>query len=1022
MKRIFRNRLPYLGLVLGFTLVLALIAIAAVGPFQELAGKGRGVLTLASAQLGHHSEIAALNSMGGLALAMPRLAPDLLSAAFDALLFPWPPKPPPDFSKLTPENGATGVSTSPTLTWEAIGGEETLYYSYCIDTTNNDNCDTGVWTKATSTSYTEVTGLNTNTTYYWQVRASNKAGVTYANRGEDSWWSFTTFSDPPETFSKIDPLNGATGVPTNPNLSWETSPGATNYAYCIDAINNGICDGGIWFNTGSTTSVDLSGLSSNVYYYWQVRADNSFGSTYANGGTWWSFRTQGGTLPDAFSKISPANNATSVPTNPTLTWQASAGATSYDYCYDTTNNNACDSGIWANTGTSTSVALSGLSGGTLYYWQARANNALGSREANSEIWWVFTTTGITQDSYEPDNTWDVANWIYSGSPQGHSISPATDVDWVKFNLTVTSQVILETSGATNADTRMWLYDGSLNQIEYNDNNGTDLYSRIDRFCATDPLPAGTYYVKVDENGNDAQIASYILSLTATSCMPGAFGKISPANGASNVSTSPTLSWQTSSGATGYEYCYDTSNNNTCNDVWRSTAATSASLTGLTNYATYYWQVRATGPSGSTDADSGAWWSFTTGTLAQDVYEPDNTWDQASAIYPSVPQAHNISPVGDVDWARFTLTTGSEVILDTSGAVGGDTRMWLYNSNLSQIEFDDDSGTGLYSHIDRLCAADPLPAGTYYVKVEENGNDAVISDYQLSLTVNSCTPAAFSKLTPANSATIQTVTPELFWESTSWATGYLYCYDTTNNSTCDSLWFSAGTSTSANISGLVYNTTYYWQVRALNAAGTVEANNGTWWSFTTIDPSVDVYEPDNDWDEASTITPGSPQTHSIVPVDDVDWVTFTLDQNSDVTLQTNGEMGYDTRMWLYDSGLNEIEYNDDGGPGMFSRIDRICSVDPLPAGTYYVKVDELNNNNEIPNYTLELQVDPCASITQQIYIPFVKSSAPSYLALPDEMRMFKEQAPVDAQERSQNLPFDQLTISQAWQDPSTKFAW
>ena len=28
------------------------------------------------------------------------------------------------------------------------------------------------------------------------------------------------------------------------------------------------------------------------------------------------------------------------------------------------------------------------------------------------------------------------------------------------------------------------------------------------------------------------------------------------------------------------------------------------------------------------------------------------------------------------------------------------------------------------------------------------------------------------------------------------------------------------------------TTYYWQVRAVNGAGTTDANGGTWWSFRT----------------------------------------------------------------------------------------------------------------------------------------------------------------------------------------------
>ena len=123
------------------------------------------------------------------------------------------------------------------------------------------------------------------------------------------------------------------------------------------------------------------------------------------------------------------------------------------------------------------------------------------------------------DSYEPDNTSSAANSITSGVVQSHSIVPATDVDWVKFQLSNLSAITLETSGGTASDTRMWLYDSSLNQIEYDDNSGVGSYSSIDRQCDVDALPAGTYYVKVDESGNDNTIPAYDLSFHITQACP-----------------------------------------------------------------------------------------------------------------------------------------------------------------------------------------------------------------------------------------------------------------------------------------------------------------------------------------------------------------------------------------------------------------------------------------------------------------------------------------------------------------------
>jgi hypothetical protein len=41
-----------------------------------------------------------------------------------------------------------------------------------------------------------------------------------------------------------------------------------------------------------------------------------------------------------------------------------------------------------------------------------------------------------------------------------------------------------------------------------------------------------------------------------------------------------------------------------------------------------------------------------------------------------------------------------------------------------------------------------------------------------------------------------------------------------------------TNTSVALLGLDNDTTYYWQVQAVNAGGTTQADSGTYWSFTT----------------------------------------------------------------------------------------------------------------------------------------------------------------------------------------------
>lgn len=120
----------------------------------------------------------------------------------------------------------------------------------------------------------------------------------------------------------------------------------------------------------------------------------------------------------------------------------------------------------------------------------------------------------------------------------------------------------------------------------------------------------------------------------------------------------------------------------------------------------------------------------------DSWEPDNSSGQANPIFSGAPQGHGLCPIGDEDWYVFTLAEPSTVLLGTSGP-SGDTRMWLYNSRLIQIEFDDDDGPGLFSEIDRLCGVDALPAGTYFVQVDEFGDNNYIDSYTMSFDSLSC---------------------------------------------------------------------------------------------------------------------------------------------------------------------------------------------------------------------------------------------------------------------------------------------
>jgi hypothetical protein len=240
-----------------------------------------------------------------------------------------------------------------------------------------------------------------------------------------------------------------------------------------------------------------------------------------------------------------------------------------------------------------------------------------------------------------------------------------------------------------------------------------------------------------------------------------------------------------------------------------------------------------------------------------------------------------------------------------------------------------------------------------------------ADFDVGVSVG---PGNFNKTNPTNGASGQSTNPTLTWETSSGATSYEYCLDTTNNNICDGSWMNNGNNTSFGLSGLSNGTTYYWQVKALNGSGSTSANGGTWWSFTTV-IVTDSYEPNDIYSQSKWMFNGSPLSLSIHTTGDRDWFKFIVRATSEVVIETSGPADYDTLLGLYDSSFTPVEINDNGGLGLYSSIDRICGVDSLEPGTYYVKIIENGNDGPIPSYQLNLTSTPCQT-QYPIFLPSI----------------------------------------------------
>ncbi len=473
---------------------------------------------------------------------------------------------------------------------------------------------------------------------------------------------------------------------------------------------------------------------------------------------------------------------------PTLSWVASIGAVSYEYCFDTSNDSTCTP--WISTGTNTSVALSDLIGSTTYYWQVHAVNPGGTTDANSGTWWSFTTLPAAPGAFAKSSP--------ANSATNVSLSPT--LSWTSSSGVASYEYCYDTVNNATCDAS-WTPTGTNTSVGLSGlSTSTTYYWQVHAIN-----PGGT---------TDANSGTW-WSFTTLPAAPGAFGKSSPANSATNVSLSPTLSWTSSSGVASYEYCYDTVNNATCDASWTSTGTnTSVALSGLSTSTTYYWQVHAINPGGTTDANSGTWWSFTTLPAAPGAFGKSSPANSATNV--------SLSPT--LSWTSSSGVASYEYCYDTVNNATCDASWTSTGTNTSVALSGLSTSTTYYWQVHAI-----NPGGT---------TDANSGTWWSFSTVPPA-PGAFGKTFPETGALNISTSPSIIWTSSSGATYYESCHDLSDNGTCDGTWTFAGEGTTTGLSSLESGRVYYWQVRAVNAGGTTYANGGTWWSFITVPTFSDV---------------------------------------------------------------------------------------------------------------------------------------------------------------------------------------
>ena len=302
-----------------------------------------------------------------------------------------------DFSLTSPNNEATDVSTSPTLTWDSMEVfPQIAVYVYCGTNPTPEysqydrSVDTGVDQLALS-------GLSLDTLYYWGVLIEGDGGSTFMS----DVWSFTTESGaptPPDVPVLTFPADNSTGVSTQPDFTWNAASGATSYSLQVATDQN-----------FSNLVLDQTEISATHYvisqllgqaYYWRVRS-KSADDLYSD----WSSVLEFTTVPNVPVIVLPDPDANLHPSRPCVfTWNSIVGITKYDLQVSKNADFSSPEVDVALTNVVTySVNLQGNVDGTIchYYYRIRSESASGVKSS-----WMssnFDTFPRTVHKFEPAN-------------------------------------------------------------------------------------------------------------------------------------------------------------------------------------------------------------------------------------------------------------------------------------------------------------------------------------------------------------------------------------------------------------------------------------------------------------------------------------------------------------------------------------------------------------------------------------------------------------------------------------------
>lgn len=675
----------------------------------------------------------------------------------------------------------TWVSTGPKwqakISWNPVSGATGYEVQYRTPAMGGNEWKTDGDYK-TGISYTS-TGLGNHNYYEYRVRAYNSGG-------KSDWVDYTLEKypvEPTEPTPPAKPENLSVGWTIyrgmNPRISWSAASGAEYYEVMYKKANESF-----WCSTApvkSGTSCTFPELSVEASWDFRVKAVNAAGSSD------WAERSLSAPqniiadlikkdpaiVPTAAAPTGVSGRWTSTGSNAAaeLTWNTVSGVDYYEVGYKK------DGDSWVTipsciTSTNTSYVFHNLDSSSSYSFRIKA-----VKSGVSSAWTECTLdkSGVEELAAPTgvSGTWTSTGPKWQARISWNAVSGATRYE-----------VQYKTPKTGNA----WKTDGDYKSGTSYISTGLGDYNSYD------------YRVRACNSAGFSDWTTYTLVKTTTMALAAPTG-VSGTWTSSSYEWEAKISWNAVSGATRYEVQYRTPKTG---NEWRAdpdyASGTSYISTGLGNYNSYDYRVRAVNAAGVSD-----WTEYT-------LAKPTST--QESTTPPAAPT--NISGEwtstgpkwqARISWSPVSSATRYEVQYRTPSTGNAWRADADYSSGTSYIS----TGLGNYNSYDyrvRAVNANGASSWTEYTLVKPGSTPEP-------------TPAAPTNVSGTWTSRGPKWQARISWNAVSGATRYEVQYRTpkTNNEWRTDADYSSGTSYIST--GLGNYNSYDYRVRAVNATGASE---------------------------------------------------------------------------------------------------------------------------------------------------------------------------------------------------------